>query len=282
MAAAERIFSLMDVEANVKDLGTKEIHSPKGDITIKNLNFSYEERVPIFQDFNLHIKAGERIAIVGHTGAGKSSLISLISRFYEYQGEILIDGVDIKEYTLKSYRSLLGLVVQESFLFSGTIESNIRYGMKDASTEDVVKAAKMANAFEFIENMPKGMNFEVLEGGKKLSQGQKQLISLARVFLIDPKILLFDEATASIDAYSEALIQDAIERILKNRTSIVVAHRLTTIQRVDRIIVLDNGEIIEEGSHDDLMLKRGAYASIYDKYFSFQEIDPSLLDAIED
>ncbi|MCE7737666.1 MAG: ABC transporter ATP-binding protein [Candidatus Heimdallarchaeota archaeon] len=272
MAAAERIFSLMDVESKLEDYGTEEVNQVDGRIDIKNLNFSYTGRDYVFKNFNLSVKPGEKVAIVGHTGAGKSSLVSLLSRFYEYDGDILLDGKNIKDYKLGSYRDVLGLVLQDPFIFSGTIRDNIVYGKRSASDEEIMIAAQIANVADLISNFADGLETDVFEGGKKLSQGQKQLIAMARAFLTDPKILLMDEATASIDAYSEALIQEAIDRLLKNRTSIIIAHRLTTIKKVDRIIVLQKGEIIEEGKHSELLQKKGHYAELYHKYFEFQEL----------
>ncbi len=272
LAAAERIFSLMDVESKLDEKGIEKVNHVDGALNIKNLNFSYTGREYVFKDFNLSIKAGEKVAIVGHTGAGKSSLISLLARFYEYDGEILLDGKNIKDYQLQSYRNVLGLVLQDPFIFSGTIRQNIIYGKADASDEEIMQAASIANVSDLIENFVDGLETDVFERGKKLSQGQKQLIALARAFLNNPKILLMDEATASIDAYSEALIQEAIDRILVGRTSIVIAHRLTTIKKADRIIVIDKGKIIEEGKHQDLLSLKGHYSKLYNKYFEFQEL----------
>lgn len=273
LAAAERIFSLMDVESKLEDQGIEKVNQVDGALSIKNLNFSYTGREYVFKDFNLSVQAGEKIAIVGHTGAGKSSLVNLISRFYEYEGEILLDGRNIKDYQIQSYRDVLGLVLQDPFIFSGSIRQNIVYGKADASDDEIMQAASIANVSDLIENFADGLETDVFEQGKKLSQGQKQLIAMARCFLTNPKILLMDEATASIDAYSEALIQEAIDRLLANRTSIVIAHRLTTIKKADRIIVIDKGRIIEEGRHSDLLLKKGHYAELYNKYFEFQELE---------
>jgi len=274
LAAAERIFSLMDVESSVKDDGTLKVpEDVRGKIVISNLNFAYDDGTVVYRDFNLNINPGETVAIVGHTGAGKSTLISLLTRFYDYKGVISLDDINIKEYTLRSYRGSLGVVLQEPFIFSGTIRENIAYGRKDASEKEIVEAAKMANSWEFINTMKDKLDTNVLEEGKRLSQGQKQLITLSRAFLINPKILLFDEATASIDSYSETLIQEAINRLLSHRTAIIIAHRLTTIKQVDRIIVLQDGQIVEQGAHHELLQSRGHYAELYEKYFEFQEVN---------
>ncbi|MHA2029381.1 MAG: ABC transporter ATP-binding protein [Candidatus Kariarchaeaceae archaeon] len=272
LAAAERIFSLMDVESKLEDKGIEEVNHVDGALDIKNLNFSYTGREYVFNNFNFSVKPGEKVAIVGHTGAGKSSLISILARFYEYDGEILLDGKNIKEYKINSYRDTLGLVLQDPFIFSGTIRENITYGKIDANDDEIMTAAQIANVGDLISNFEDGLDTDVFERGKKLSQGQKQLIAMARCFLTDPRILLMDEATASIDAYSEALIQEAIDRILKNRTSIIIAHRLTTIKKADRIIVIDKGKIIEEGKHEELLDNKGHYAELYNKYFEFQEL----------
>jgi ABC-type multidrug transport system fused ATPase/permease subunit len=205
LAAAERIFSLMDVESKLEDNGTEKVDLVTGAIDIRNLSFSYTGREYVFKNFNLSLKPGEKVAIVGHTGAGKSSLVSLLARFYEYDGDVLLDGKNIKDYKLRSYRDVLGLVLQDPFIFSGTIRQNIIYGKPDATDEQIMQAASIANVSDLIENFVDGLETDVVERGKKLSQGQKQLIAMARCFLTNPKILLMDEATASIDAYSEAL-----------------------------------------------------------------------------
>ncbi|MHA2251695.1 MAG: ABC transporter ATP-binding protein, partial [Candidatus Kariarchaeaceae archaeon] len=218
MAAAERIFSLQDVVSDVKDNGRITAEGLNGEIEIIDLSFGYEKEFPVFDKLNLKIPAGQTVAIVGHTGAGKSSIVSLLARFYEYkEGKILVDGINIKDYSLKSYRSNLGLVLQEPLLFSGSIRDNIAYGNNLATEESIIRVAKAANAWDFVNTSPSGLDTALLERGKRLSHGQKQLISISRAFMVDPRILLLDEATASIDAYSEALIQEAIEKLLKDR-----------------------------------------------------------------
>jgi len=282
LAAAERIFTLMDVTSKVDKTGTDKLvpKEVEGKLQFDDVTFSYDGKVNVFDHFNLTINPGETVALVGHTGAGKSSIISLLIRFYELtDGNILLDGKDIKNYTLESYRSAIGMVLQDPLLFSGTIRSNIAYGLDEATDEQILAAAKAANLLEFIESQPEGLDTQLQERGRRLSQGQKQLISLARAFIVDPRILVLDEATASIDAYSEALIQESIDTLLSDRTSLVIAHRLTTVKRADRIVVLDHGHIIEDGTHASLLEQNGHYASLYQKYFAFQEVDNTVQNA---
>jgi ABC-type multidrug transport system fused ATPase/permease subunit len=274
LAATERIFSLQDVVSKVENTGREVLNKPKGDIEFKNLTFTYDGRNPVFENFNLRIKAGESVAIVGHTGAGKSTLLSLLARFYEVtKGQILFDGKDIRSYDIHTYRNAFGIVLQDPLLFSGTIRKNITYGKPDASDEDILKVAKLTNSYDFIKKFPDGLNSILLERGIGLSQGQRQLLSLTRALLIDPEVLLLDEATASIDPYSEALIQEALDNIFANRSTIIIAHRLTTVKKVDRIIVLDNGKIVEEGNHNELLDLNGYYSELYRKYFEFQKVE---------
>ena len=216
------------------------------------------------------VKPGETIALVGPTGAGKSTIVNLISRFYDpVNGRVLIDGHDIKKVTLDSLRKQMGVMLQDSFIFSGTIMDNIRYGKLDATDEEVMNAARAVHAHEFISQMEKGYYTEVNERGSKLSQGQKQLISFARALLADPRILILDEATSSIDTQTEILVQKGLERLLKGRTSFVIAHRLSTIRNADRIMVVDQGTIIESGTHDELLEKKGAYYNLYKAQYKY-------------
>ncbi len=275
MAAYERILDVLDSEPNVKqNTNAIDVGVLEGDIIIKDLDFCYREGDWIFTKLNLHINKGEKLAIVGHTGAGKTSLVSLLTRYYEFQGgSIEIDGIDIRDMTLESFRRNLGMVQQDIFLFSGTIEENIRYGRQDSSEEDLWSAIKIVHLEELIEYLPEGLQTQIGERGKGLSAGQQQLVSFARAILTDPRILILDEATSSVDAYTEAIIQEALEGLLFNRTSIIIAHRLSTIVNADRIIVMDNGQIVEEGTHNSLLAQEGKYAKLYKQYFEHQSLD---------
>ena len=275
MAAYERILDILDSKPNVKQNENPiEIDVLEGDIKINDLDFCYRKGEWVFKGLNLHIKKGEKLAIVGHTGAGKTSLVSLLARYYEFQqGSIEIDGINIKDISLKSFRKNLGIVQQDVFLFSGTMEENIRYGRQDASDEDIWKAIKVVNLQELIEYLPEGLQTKIGERGKGLSAGQQQLLSFARAILSDPKIIILDEATSSVDAYTEAIIQEALEELLSNRTSIIIAHRLSTIVNADRIIVMEYGQIVEEGAHKSLLKQGGKYAKLYRQYFEHQSLD---------
>ena len=274
MAAYERILEIIDAEPDLKQSkNPKIIEDIKGEIEFKNVDFQYKQNEWVLRNFNLKVKDGEKLAIVGHTGAGKTSLIALINRLYEFQNGIIeIDGEDIRNLQLDSYRKMIGTVQQDVFLFSGTIEENIRYGKPDATDEELLNAIKTVHAEEIIEYLPEGLNTHVGERGKGLSMGQKQIISFARAILIDPKILILDEATSSVDAYTEAIIQEALEELLKNRTSIIIAHRLSTVVNSDRIIVLDHGKIVEEGTHKSLINQEGKYSQLYQQYFQHQKL----------
>ena len=246
----------------------------RGEISFENVDFHYVEGEPVLDDFTLTINAGETLALVGHTGSGKSSITKLITRFYEFQGgTIRIDGVDIRELDLHSYRTKVGVVTQTPFLFDGSVLDNVRYGKYDESDETVIEVAKQVGGGDWIDYLSDGINTEVGERGNNLSMGQKQLVALARVLMQDPAIFILDEATASVDPLTEALIQEGLDTILQGRTSIVVAHRLSTIKNADRIIVLDHGRILEEGSHDALIAKGGHYADLYNTYFRHQSLD---------
>ncbi|NOZ72728.1 MAG: ABC transporter ATP-binding protein [Chloroflexi bacterium] len=269
IASAERVFSLIDAVPDVYDQpDAQEVDSMQGDIEFDHVDFYYEENKPVLQDFSLLVKQGETIALVGPTGGGKSTIINLLCRFYEPQrGTIRIDGRPYTEISLHSIHSRLGIVLQTPHLFSGTIRDNIRYGRLEASDADIEKAAQLAGAHEFITELPRGYDEEVGEGGVLLSVGQKQLVSLARAVLADPDIFIMDEATSSVDTLTEALIQQGMERMMQGRTSFVVAHRLSTIKRADRIVVIDGGRIKEMGTHTDLIRRQGHYYQLYTRQF---------------
>ncbi|MFW9942471.1 MAG: ABC transporter ATP-binding protein [Candidatus Thorarchaeota archaeon] len=275
MAAYERILEILDAKPNVnQNLGAIDVGKVEGEIEFENVDFGYNSSEMVFKGLNLRIEKGEKVAIVGHTGSGKTSLVSLLARYYEFQGgSIKVDGIDIRNMTLESHRKNLGIVQQDVFLFSGTIEENIRYGRQDASEEDLWKAITAVHAEELIEYLPEGFQTQVGERGKGVSAGQRQLISFARALLTNPKILILDEATSSVDAYTEAVIQEALDALLSNRTSIIIAHRLSTVINADRILVMDHGQIIEEGDHRTLLAKGGKYAQLYKQYFEHQSLD---------
>ena len=274
IASGERIFSLVDAVPEIQDRdGAQAPESLRGDIVFENVDFRYEEEKPVLRDFSLHVKQGETIALVGPTGAGKSTIVNLVCRFYEpSSGRILINGRDYTEWTLHGIHSRIGIVLQTPYLFSGSIWDNLRYGRLDATDEDVVKAAKVAGAHAFIEELDEGYDSQVGEGGVLLSVGQTQLLSLARAILADPEIFVMDEATSSVDTLTEALVQEAMDAILADRTSFIIAHRLSTIRKADRILVIEDGRIAEQGSHAQLIGQRGHYYDLYTKQFRDERI----------
>jgi ATP-binding cassette, subfamily B, multidrug efflux pump len=265
VAYLERIFETLDEPVTVSDVpDAKKLPSVKGNVTFDNVTFAYDPGVNILEKLSFDVKAGESIALVGPTGAGKTTVVNLISRFYNLTGgKILIDGEDISQVTLKSLRSQMGIMLQDSFIFSGTILDNIRYGKLDATEEEVIAAAKTVCADEFIREFEQGYLTEVNERGSKLSQGQRQLISFARTLLADPRILILDEATSSIDAKTERLLQKGLNELLKGRTSFIIAHRLSTVKNCDRIMYVSNKGVAECGSHDELIARRGLYYRLY-------------------
>jgi len=275
MAAYERILSIMDSEPIVQQKADAQpLVEIKGNIQFEHINFWYDRDNVVFEDLNLTIHKGEKLAIVGHTGSGKTSLVSLLSRYYEFQGgDILIDGQSIRNYTLESYRKQFGKVEQNVYLFPGSIKENVQYGREGVTDEEIWRVLDIVQASEFIHRLPNGLETIIGDRGRDLSVGQRQLISFARAILLNPKILILDEATSSVDAYTEAMIQEALEKMLEDRTAIIVAHRLSTIVNADRIIVMDNGDIVEEGTHEELLNLQGKYASLYNQYFVHQTLD---------
>ncbi len=272
LSAAERVFALIDAEQAVTQTDRQPVPPLKGQIDFEHVDFHYNTGESVLEDFTLHIKPGETIALVGHTGAGKSSIARLIARFYEFQsGKILVDGHDIRTFDLGQYRKQLGIVSQVPFLFSGTVLDNIRYAC-DVCDEDIEDLAKQIGGGEWIETLPEGLQSEVGERGARLSMGQRQLVSLMRVLVQRPSIFVLDEATASIDPFTEWQIQQALNLILEKSTSILIAHRLSTVRAVDRIIVMDHGKIIETGNHEGLLAAKGHYATLYNTYFRHQSI----------
>jgi ABC-type multidrug transport system fused ATPase/permease subunit len=274
LAASERVFALIDAEPRIHQDDAQPAGRLAGEIEFENVFFSYNDRQTVLADFNLKIPAGETIAIVGHTGAGKTSIARLVARFYEFQGgRLLIDGRDIRSFDLSDYHRHLGIVPQSPFLFSGSVADNIRYARPDATAEEVASVAQSIGSGDWLDALPEGLDTLVGEAGRSLSLGQRQLVALARVLLQDPSIIILDEATASVDPLTEAHIQEGLDLVLQNRTAILIAHRLSTIRHADRIIVLDRGRIVEEGSHDALMQQGGHYAQLYNTYWRHQSPD---------
>jgi ATP-binding cassette, subfamily B, multidrug efflux pump len=271
MSSTERIFEYLDEKPAVPEKENAMRMPPiRGDVRFENVTFGYEPGRPAIRGINLDVKAGMSIALVGHTGSGKSTIVNLICRFYDtIEGRVMLDGVDVRDVTLDSLRSQIGIVLQDTFIFSGTIRENIRYGRPDAKDAEVEAAARSARAHEFITELPDGYDTQVEERGNALSVGQRQLLSFARALLADPQILILDEATASIDTETELRIQEALGTLLKGRTSFIVAHRLSTIRHADRIIVLDHGVVVDEGSHDELMKRAGHYRNLVDAQYRF-------------
>lgn len=271
-AGGERVLELLETQPQVKD--QKDAITPttlEGEIRFKDVSFGYVPGQLILKNINLHCPAGKTTAIVGPTGAGKSSLINLLCRFYELtNGELTIDGLDIRHFTMAGLHRQMGLVPQDPFLFSATIRDNIAFGKPEATDAEVYHAARLANAHHFIERLPEGYNTPIYEGAANLSVGQRQLLCLARALLVDPRLLIMDEATASVDTYTEVLIQAALKNLLANRTAVIIAHRLSTIRNAEQIYVLDQGCVVETGNHTTLLAQNGFYADLYRKQF----IDP--------
>jgi subfamily B ATP-binding cassette protein MsbA len=269
MAAAERVFAVLDSESEIRDSGTGEpLEMVKGEVEFRNVSFGYQPEELVLQDVNLKVEPGEVVALVGASGSGKSTLVDLIPRFYEpQQGQILVDGRDIRQLSLSHLRKAMGIVTQEVILFNDTVRNNIAYGIENLPEEDIVAAAQAANAHDFISQLPEGYETFIGDRGVKLSGGERQRISIARAVLKNPPILIFDEATSALDTESEQLVQEAIDRLVRSRTTIVIAHRLSTIQNVDRIYVLQEGRIVQTGSHTDLLVTEGPYRALYQLQF---------------
>ncbi len=268
-AAAEKVFELLDEPITIREAARpKTLARVEGDVEFRDVAFSYG-REPVLEDVSFHAEPGEMIALVGHTGAGKTTIASLLCRFYDpVDGAILLDGHDLRDLSFKTLRESVGLVLQDNFLFSGTIADNIRYARPDASDEEVVAAAKVANAHGFIQRLPLGYQTAVLERAANLSLGQRQLIAIARAVLADPRVLILDEATSNIDSQTELLVQQALHKLLAGRTSLVIAHRLSTIRAADQVLVLDAGRVIERGTHTELLRRRGHYSRLYQQQFA--------------
>lgn len=274
LSSTERIFGLIDADNTIKQTANEPVSELHGEIEFRDVTFSYDDGTTVLKNFDLRIKPGESVAFVGHTGAGKSTIAKLVTRFYEFQGgSTLIDGRDIRTFDLQSFRSKLGIVPQQPFLFSGTVMDNIRYSRPDATDAEIEEIAYSIGGGEWLDTLPDGLRSDVGERGARLSMGQRQLVSLVRVLLQRPAIFILDEATASVDPFTETQIQEALEMILAQSTAILIAHRLSTVRSADRIIVLRDGEIIEEGSHESLMDQGGHYAELYNTYFRHQSLE---------
>ncbi len=274
VASAERVFELLDEVEEIEDAAVAEsIENPKGEVQFHDVKFGYEEGITLIEHMNIDIKKGQTIAIVGPTGAGKTTLVNLLMRFYEIQGgKILVDGIDIRDLKRGELRKMFGMVLQDTWLFNGTIRDNIAYGKEGASEKEIIQAAKAAQADHFIRTLPEGYNTILNEEASNISQGQKQLLTIARAILANPPILILDEATSSVDTRTELQIQKAMTELMKGRTSFVIAHRLSTIRDADMILVMNNGSIIEKGSHEELLEKEGFYAELYNSQFTSNNI----------
>jgi ABC-type multidrug transport system fused ATPase/permease subunit len=279
IACAERVFEVLDESEEIPDSpNAKVIEFPKGEVRFEHVDFRYKEEIPLIDDMNLDVRPGHTVAIVGPTGAGKTTLVNLLMRFYEINaGKITIDGVDIKDIKRYGLRKMFGMVLQDTWLFNGTIKDNIAYGKQGSTMEEIVRAAKAAHADHFIRTLPDGYNTVLNEEATNISQGQKQLLTIARAILADPTILILDEATSSVDTRTEVLIQKAMSNLMKGRTSFVIAHRLSTIRDAELILVMNKGRIIEMGNHRDLLATGGFYAELYNSQFSGQNLEAKIV-----
>lgn len=273
-SSLDRVFEVLDEQEEVQTAEVKELAPLAGQVSFKNVDFQYVENKPLIRNFNLDVEPGEMVAIVGPTGAGKTTLINLLMRFYDVTaGAILVDGQDIRELSRQDYRRQFGMVLQDAWLYEGSIKENLRFGNLEATDEEIVEAAKAANVDHFIRTLPGGYNMEMNQESSNISLGQKQLLTIARALLADPKILILDEATSSVDTRLELLIQKAMKRLMKGRTSFVIAHRLSTIQEADKILVLKDGQIIEQGNHESLLAAKGFYYDLYQSQFSGKDTE---------
>ena len=273
VAAAERVFEFLEEKEEVEDVqNPKSTENLKGNVTFDHVQFGYDEDRIIINDFSANVKDGQKIAIVGPTGAGKTTMVKLLMRFYDVnKGAILVDGINIKDFKREDLRKMFGMVLQDTWLFGGTIKDNIKYSKPDATDAEVIEAAKAAHVHHFIKTLPKAYDMVLNEESSNVSAGQKQLLTIARVILADPKILILDEATSSIDTRTEIQIQSAMDNLMKGRTSFIIAHRLSTIKNADLILVMNHGDIVEQGTHEELLAKGGFYADLYNSQFDFEE-----------
>ncbi|MEW6650251.1 MAG: ABC transporter ATP-binding protein [Chloroflexota bacterium] len=279
VAAAERVFEFLSVEEEVAEISQPaRLAQVRGEVEFRNVRFGYLPEKPVIHDFSAHIQPGQKVAIVGPTGAGKTTMVKLLMRFYDaQQGEILIDGVNIKNFSREDLRRMFGMVLQDTWLFNGTLADNIRYGRGGASEEDIIRAARAAHVDHFIRTLPEGYNMVLNEEVTNISQGQKQLLTIARAILADPAMLILDEATSSVDTHTEMLIQRAMSTLMQGRTSFIIAHRLSTIRNADLILVMRDGNIVEQGRHDELLERGGFYAELYNSQFEKIEAEPALV-----